>query len=349
MAPKPVFVALGDIHLTNYIWTRHRSITGDAPLGFKAFIDHGIRLHVPIVIVGDLFDSIEPDSSDVELFRTEMDRCRDAKVAVYAIQGNHDKRATPWYTAIHSHVLHVGDGTPFQLGPFQCQAFDYAPKDTISASIAKIVPKTTIVFLHQYCRQYMPISKSWNFDLDLISVPLIIMGDIHAHWSCQTKSGFAYYTGASHARDITQGGPKRCLMVDEELGVHPLLLPSRSIERHTFLTKQAITDFAAIYRAPESPLQPVCQLSYTLDLVEDVVALKRLLSQLGVHTLDDPIADGYTEQVNIDTLDVPTPQELLARILAEPALGLGIELLDPLADASQTIRSARERFIARLA
>ena len=95
MSSTPLLLAAGDIHLDHWIWRRHRTITGDAQLGFDQLIELALRYRCPLVIVGDLFDTVDPDSSLVSYFRQCMDRLQRESIACYAIQGNHDRRPIP--------------------------------------------------------------------------------------------------------------------------------------------------------------------------------------------------------------------------------------------------------------
>ncbi len=119
------FLALGDLHLDTAIWRKHRQVTGDPQAALRCLVDLAAELKVPMVLLGDIFDVSDPESSLVQFFRSEMERAHAAGVPVYCIQGNHDKRTVPWYTACSPYPVHVGDGKPVAINGVSCIGYDY--------------------------------------------------------------------------------------------------------------------------------------------------------------------------------------------------------------------------------
>lgn len=235
---KPIISCLGDIHLSQHIWTRFPHIQNDSSVGFDAFIDGAIEIGAPIMIAGDLFDVAKPTPDLVEICRAGFDRCADARVPVYVIQGNHDKQPTPWVKAIHEHPIYVGDGKPFRLGSHTAIASDYRLMDDIRQFIQDIPDGVEIVFLHQAAKQALAFDGAWNCDLEWLppSVRVCILGDIHKPLNMPLSGGrMAYYTGAGHARDITQTDPKSFLVLHDDLSISRRPLPSREIRKFTVI------------------------------------------------------------------------------------------------------------------
>lgn len=228
------FLALGDIHLDPVIWRRLKAVTGDAEVAFKSFIDLGLQLNIPLVIVGDLFDVVNPPSEMTKVFREQMDRCQTAGVPVYAIQGNHDKTVPPWYNALHDWPIHIGDGKPVVISGLSCCGLDYKLKPEFKASLEQLPDGIDVLFIHQAVRQALSFDGAWNADLADIpqSIKLVVMGDIHTQTEYALGSGGrALYTGSSHARDMEQRGPKSCTLVKSDLTTERLQLVVRDIER----------------------------------------------------------------------------------------------------------------------
>lgn len=315
------FVAIGDIHLDPFIWKRHRHITGDAVVGFSSSVDHAINLGVPFVMVGDIFDTVDPPPAMIKQFRTQIDRLATAGLRCYGIQGNHDKRPTPWYQAVHDWPIHIGDGVPVEIGGLRCRGFDYATRDSIQESLVNLSDPTDCLFIHQAVRQYLGFEGAWNTDLAWVPevVRMVVMGDIHACWETEIRPGVtAYYTGSTHPRDISQVGPKSVLVVNRDLTVRRAVIPSRPITRiRAEATDQLDLALQWVTAADRTVLPPVCFLSVTPDLQRD----RRYLDLVKIEdaiVIVDHIQDGVaTVETPIDQL--VSPEEGLRRMLSLPA------------------------------
>ena len=208
----PLFNAIGDAHIAETIWTKRAQVTGDAYLAFSRAVDVSLTYRVPTILLGDVFDTVNPTTNDVEFCRQQMSRLQQAGLPVYYLQGNHDQRPKPWLKAIHEHPQYVGDGRPFQLDGLTIRAFDYAQHDRIQATLANLQMETVpdILLLHQAVRQALNFQGAWNCDLDWVhpEVRLTIMGDIHTPWSGKTAGGRAHYTDALHPRADEEFGRK---------------------------------------------------------------------------------------------------------------------------------------------
>ncbi len=370
-------VVLGDIHLADLIWHRHRQITGDARIAFTSFIDIAIQLSVPAVIAGDLFDVSDPPSSLVQFFRSEMERAHQAGIPVYAIQGNHDKRAVPWYVACSPYPIHFGDGKPIAINGINVVGFDYTGRDEIQAQLAQLVvnmvqyeehqmpeEKPRILFLHQAVKQALKFEGAYNCDLDWVpsDIPLTILGDIHKTMRMPMEHGEAWYTGASHARNIDEAGTKFCLGITKDLKVEPIEIDHRRILKAVWPSETDVAyqfpevvkwaTAAAAESIPELP--PVVWLR-AVDVHAGIISdLKHALSKIpGVILIEDPLVEGEVTdlaRVTIDTSDLPSVPELLARIIdpkeARFTFQLITDLLDPTADIQERLAAQKARFMA---
>jgi hypothetical protein len=360
----PAFVCLGDIHLDSIIWRRYRQIAMDAFVGFTSFIDTGIRLHLPIVILGDLFDSVDPDPELVRYFRREMDKCEAAGCPVFAIQGNHDKRPIPWYCALHTWPRHVGDGRPLMIGGLMVRGYDYAPFASIKESLedlGRADSKPQVLFLHQAARQALDIEGAWNCDLEWVpkEVPLIMMGDIHTQTEYRVRENqMAYYTGPSHARDISQIGPKTCCLVHQDLSVVRLPITYREIKKFLILTPDdlpLVRKWLEFVLSTPQVLKPVAWIHYAGASHPECMRLAIEHDEVAITVLE-PAKEGSQTKGEADT-PVMTVGELLSKEslvakLADPekepeVYSLVLELTKT-QNVNEAITAARERFHAGL-
>lgn len=358
---RPAFLALGDLHLKPHIWSSHRQVVGDAFVGFTSFIDLALELFLPVVLVGDIFDSVKLDPVVTHFFRKEMDRCAGEGLPVYAIQGNHDKQHTPWYTALHDHVQHIGDGQPVDIGGVICRGLDYALKDQIHAQLADISQQELpqCLFLHQATRQALKFEGRWNCDLQAVpeGIPLIVMGDIHREWHQTVRPGQeAYYTGPLCAQDISQVGPKTCMMIHQDLTIERLPIAYREIQRFRFtapdLVRQANDWLETLDKEPVLP--PVAYVEHTPDVG---VALIELAEQWDGKAIVIGEQFASPEELELSTDDdrqtvdeVISVDELLTRLIdpeEEPeAFQLVLDLINRVGEESivDIINTHRDKF-----
>ena len=372
------FLALGDVHLDDLIWRNHREITGDARVAFSSFVDLGIALSVPLVIVGDLFDTVDPPPALVEFFRLEMERCKAAGVQVYALQGNLDKRPVPWYTAASDWPIHIGQGRQTLIGTtagtLKVVGFDYSAHDDIQAKLANLAAQINeeaargcvlaeVVFLHQALKQALKFQGAWNCDLDWVppAVPLVVLGDLHRVAKVDHKRQ-AWYTGSSHARNIEEIGPKSCLAVHTDLTVEQIPIDYRDFRVFTFVPDApgaaqlpTVRDWIrqAMTNAVAEVLPPVVWVYHTEDQAISVAALQEEFVGSQVIIVSDPMSSAVTATAQAVTNDLPGMPDMLARHIdptANPgAYNLAMALVDPTADQRTVLAERREAFKAMFA
>lgn len=352
---RPAFLAIGDLHLDPFIWRRYRQVNGDAFYGLANCVQLAIDRQLPLVLVGDVFDTVDPEPQVIRFFREQMDRCEAEVVRVYTLQGNHDRRPVPWTSAVHDWPVYIGDGRHVDIGGVRCRAFDYDTRDNIQQRLVQLDDRPRVLFLHQAVRQALRFEGQWNCDLEWVpeDIPLTIMGDIHSEWQQQFRTGqLAYYTGATHARDISQRGPKSCLQVHDDLQVDRLPIDSRSIELLTVMSDAQVADALgwldqAIARQPR--LIPTLFIKHTSSQTANCAQLGA--QYMGRAFVLSELIEEDEAQVATQLLDDPallSPDQLL-RTLIDPAREpLAYQLASELAwSADQpvdVIRNRREHF-----
>ena len=353
--PKPIAVALGDIHLDTLIWTKLSGVTGDAFVGYKAFLAVAQRLHVPAVIVGDLFDVARPVPKLVRFHRECMDACAASKTPVYFIQGNHDKQqGAGWAAATHDWPVYIGDGQPFDLNGIQATGLDYAPIDEIEPQVRRV--KTPLLFMHQAVKQALGFENAWNCDLEWVPecVKLTVLGDIHKPYDMRTGSDLpACYTGPGHARDIDEIGPKSVIVINDDLTYERVPIPSRQIKKFTVKT---VKDVENAFRwmelaKPEGELRPLLWVAHTAEMAAEVSRLRSKcitdgLVLFNAERLIDGLEEAATAKVLFDDEADVSPQAMLRKIVdpeKDKALfGFVAELIDENIPLLDTIAKRKE-------
>lgn len=280
----------GDLHVTPYIWSGQRHVRGDAEFGFDRVIDQAIELYdsgriKALCLLGDLFDTVNPPTGCIQHVRRGIDRLQQSGCRLLFIDGNHDKRPTPWLTAIHSHPEWVGDGQPFDFEGLTIAGLDYQEFDQVGEFVQNLGDEVDVLLLHQTIRQYMDIAGAWEVDLSDIgsNVRRVICGHVHDVWETQFGDDqWAYYTGSTHARAIDQLYPKSSLLLNRDLSVERLPLPSRQLLNLPLSVAEEI-DKAYDWLdglGDQQPLPPLIRLVFPRSLSE---AMKLHLQTLTAH------------------------------------------------------------------
>lgn len=331
--PKPAFMAMGDLHLDTRIWKGYPSIAGDACLAFSEVVNRAMEWGVPLVLLGDVFDTQAVSTELVQFFRREMDRCQEEGLSVYFIQGNHDRRDPPWCSAIHDHPVYIGDGVPVTIGGVSCVGFDYAVKDVIHnrlETLYSLDPCPPVVFLHQALHEALRIEGAWNCDLDWINpaVRLVVLGDIHKEMEFVHRGMRAVYTGVSHLRELPQRGPHACLLVNDDLSYVRIPLTYRPVEKFSLYLYEDVERLeqwldAAVSKG--SALTPLSWVFHTSEFNTEVARLRVKFAGRAI-VVDDVIAsaedlrlvDQEIEQENTPddvSAELPSAEELLRQVL----------------------------------
>lgn len=382
MSSEPAFVALGDIHLDHLIWRRHRDITGDATLGLQQALDHAIRLNVPLVLLGDIFDTSDPDPSLVQVFRQTVERATTHGIKVFAIQGNHDRRRTPWYQAISGDVINIGDGSPQVINGVPVVGFDFNHLEAIQESLADLSvrimamdPRPQILCLHQAVRQYLNIEGAWNCDLEWVprEIQMVIMGDIHKPLQLQFHqgAGTALYTGSGHARGIDEFEPRSVLVMNRDLSFTRAPIYQRPMdvlvvtqESDPAVTLATLDQFlqqaqAANAAAGAMALRPLLWVRFTEGATELLTRVQARLQGLPEDQRPIVVEDALVGKVTIegqpiiDVSGMPSLSEILGTLVDRQADPEAFELASSLLavkaskDVLPTIRSNYDRFVAR--
>ena len=355
------FVALGDIHLSDYIWRDLPDIRGDAELGLRNLVDQAIRLNVPAVIVGDLYDRAEQrDAGSIRIFDTQMARLKAAGLPCYAIQGNHDKRSIPWY-ALNPHVRHIGDGQPVEINGVACRGLDYALHDTIRERLGNLgldgeLPE--VLFLHQAVRQALKFDGAWNCDLEWVpeGIPLVVMGDIHREWEMTFRPGQrALYTGSGCPRNRDEFGPRTILGVRRNLEWDRLPVPTRAM-RHLVWSSEApgeVAQWVATNRAvihEDLTLAPLLKVTCLDSQAQEIHQALREFT--GLHLDIEQVPDlKALKALELSLPDLPSRSELLGRVIQGPgrdtARRLAQELLETQGSQADVLLAHRTQFYAR--
>lgn len=293
----PLCVVVGDAHLSNLIWTKLRQVNGDAFYGFTQVTEFVLSKKLPLILAGDLFDTVDPDSSEVKFFREQIDLFQKENIPVYAFQGNHDNRMVPWYSAIHGWLKHVGDGIPFKIGNVTCAAWDYMLKEQLEERLAHLDPSVELLFLHQAAKQIILFDRAWNVDLSCLpsSIRMVVLGDIHLPVDIPGLPFKALYTGATHARNSAQFEPKSFPVIYDDLQSYTRIpLKTRQVFMKSIVSIGLLEELQKFLESPnDTPLPKLIKIDAHMDFITVIEDLERrytdslfFINPLSVYRLD---------------------------------------------------------------
>lgn len=355
MPSEIAFLALGDIHLDSCTWRKVKAVYGDGFRALESMAETAKSLNVPIVLVGDVFDVVNPPTEIVSQFRQIMATCRKAGIKVYAIQGNHDKTSPPWYSAVDDWPIHIGDGKPVDINGISCLGFDYAIKDDITYYVKNVYKPADCLFLHQAVKQVLDFDGAWNLDLNEVPklFKLIIMGDIHKTYEFDLGHVKAYYTGASHARSLDEIGGKSCIAVHRDITISRIPIAYREIKTFSVTDDDSLNELEAWLNSvnPEYPI--LLPLAWVYSVPEFVVAASNLQTKFQDKIIYvQPVVDGESAKRIKLSADkgVTSLVDLLSRVVnadVDPELhSLCLQLLDKGADPMDVLGRFYDRFKA---
>jgi hypothetical protein len=106
MSVKPLLVLTSDWHLSPFSWKKHPNVHRDSYYSLQQIVDLCIKLNVPLIAAGDLFDIKQPPSESVVFCFEQMKRLERVGLPVYYVQGQHELSEIPWMS-LCSNAVHI--------------------------------------------------------------------------------------------------------------------------------------------------------------------------------------------------------------------------------------------------
>lgn len=201
--PKPIMVLSSDWHISPYSWKKHPKIQKDSYYSLQQIVDLAIKLNVPLIGAGDLFDIKNPPSDSVIFCVKQMQRLAKVNLPVYYVQGQHELSENPWMNlcenAVHIDSFKAGPG----LTEFEIKGLRVVGQD-IEFSAAS--------FLNQ-CRAFYEKANNSKYDL-------YVTHQVWADFIQKRDESFMFknatfakiiYTGDMHKTDVLTVNGTKCL------------------------------------------------------------------------------------------------------------------------------------------
>lgn len=353
-------VIVGDPHLAERTWANHRELTGDSMYSFWQMLEMAKHRSLPVILLGDIFDSKSVSSSVLQFFCGCMDDLQAHNIPVYYIQGNHDLVHPPW-PAVHSWPIYV-HGSMFVLqdpetgNKLNCYGLDWAPVANYARQLAEIPMGVDVLFTHQAWLEFGKMGSSITAECVMLPRSItVITGDLHIATACNGKAANGdpvqlISPGALCMQAINEPQQHfvyRLQKLDITSGVTvvPMALHTRKVYEFVCTTQadfdNSVAEIARLQAAakqPQTPYNitaPIVRITYPMTISDDAyVRLQAAAERSGVHLFTNPqleavaVSELETEAVLAPTL--LTLADAIAMLTAEPqeARALAAQLLN---------------------
>jgi hypothetical protein len=339
VSAKPILVVSADWHLMPGAWKRHPGLEGDAYFSLQQIGDLCRSLQVPLLGLGDLYDSNTPDSRSVLEAVTILDHMG---TPFYYISGDHDLADPPWFVAV-KRGLWIHNRT-VEVGGFRLYGLDFAPAKQ-SRRWLQSVPSGSILATHQKWKDLVPelTNDALSFS-DLPTACTVLTGDAHIARIGAFIAGDGTYgqyvsPGPICAQSLKESSEKSVYVMDEKGGFHPYLLKTRKMLRYNLSTQEQLEQFFQISDdvlfgpvpgLPESMSKPLIEVRYSDTLVE---AYDRLTERLRGRCFLDLVS--ISQAYELPTAD--TTQSPESMITSDLVARFGLSPAEALADAAKAL------------
>ncbi len=211
-----MFVQSSDWHLSNYIWADRPLIFGDSFRAAQQIVDYAIIQEVPLLILGDLFNTKRPEPEAVACFTNLMDQMERSRVPVYVTQGQHElNRGSVIWAEIHGWPQHM-NRRGFEIAGRKFWGLDWLPRGELQEALREIPADVEFLCCHQVWEEFMGSMCATDGSINEIpaNVRFVLTGDFHAHRIIQVGNKTVVSTGSTHLRAINEEYPKRIFIYD---------------------------------------------------------------------------------------------------------------------------------------
>jgi hypothetical protein len=339
-----MFVFAADTHLSSTVWIDRPDIANDSFFAFEQVVDEAISRKVPLVLGGDVLDKRRPDSATMLVVCTQMQRCQDAGIPVYYVQGQHELDRQTCWLSIHPWPVHLHKKQVI-IGGHKVAGIDWLPVGELQAALDEIPADTEILVCHAVWEDFMGgVGRHDGKFADVPHVRVLLTGDFHENRVefATGKSGQAVTVvspGSTHMRKIDEQVAKYCYLIRDH-DVLPLALKTRGFVDITINTPEELAAVSSGLRGgitigPESDprLPPLVRVTYYDDIPE---VMPRVIAAMGseaclfwrrrsravtmeVEARDLPtnVVESLTSAVLVTTYD-PRVQQRAAGLLNSP-------------------------------
>ena len=309
----PFLVIASDLHLRPQTWVKHPELRGDAYCALQQIVDLCLQRGLPLLLLGDIFDSARPDSQSVQFFVEQMQRLHAANLHVAYVQGNHDYATPPWPdVAKLKHLNRQLD----HIGPCLFYGLDYTTDP--AAAFQQIPEAANVLVAHQAWAEIQSVGHTDAKAPDLpANIRIVLTGDYHMTglYTGTNSAGLPVTflsPGSTCLQALNEPPDKYCYLMSwtydrPEFELHQL--KSRPLFRMRVATADELDATCASLRSPPTQQlvpaeisRPIARVQYRDDLPD---AFERLVTAAGDNWHLFPEPQRVVEDVVIDMTVTP--------------------------------------------
>jgi DNA repair exonuclease SbcCD nuclease subunit len=268
---KLLFAA--DLHMDPLIWRNLPNVLNDSHDSWKQIVKQAIERKVDAVILGgDVFDR-HPPSETVRCFLEGVWKLKHAQIPILAIQGQHGRSHKLAWSSLDPYVQDL-DAATFVTVPlnataterdFRIAGIDNLPPAQLKERLSALKPEVNVLVVHQMIRGMVPSfggREIWDMDPDWVPnhVKLVLAGDYHSPVARTFKGIKFKYNGSTVTRSIDEPDEKFFHIVDDDFGIEPVKLSTRTIKRYLLMSDTDVEEVGKVLA--ELPLLPDGAVAY---------------------------------------------------------------------------------------
>lgn len=221
-------------------------------------IERGVDL---LLVAGDLFDTKDPDPTDIESFTTEVEKMSQAGIRTFVIPGNHDEagRNSVW-TSLQAEGLYVFTepkwhaeiiedlgtaitGIAFDRGGHHRRAFDGFPETPDAVNI--VLTHASYELFEGQVERYHPFSAQ---EIEAVSADYVALGHYHSRSTIGGKAacypgspeGISFDQAETGSRSVIIGRIEDGSTALEEVEINTRAMKSAEIDCTTYDSETSI-------------------------------------------------------------------------------------------------------------
>lgn len=322
MLKQPICAFTGDNHLRPVTWVKHPTLYGDAYASFRQIVEQCVARRLPLVLLGDLFDSTRPDSHSVGTYLWAVSLMQESNLPVYYIEGNHDVADPPW-ASLSAWARPVGQ---FSLRGVPTYGLSFTSSSLLPDALAAIPAGTNILLSHQ---SWLEIQRVGHTDGQFGMIPrglTMLVADYHV---CGTYTGkaangedvIAYSPGSTAMQALNEPPDKYFGILFDDLSVEWVPLETRPVISVVCNTVDELEDLVARIpdriqvAVPVNPdiRKPILRVRYNDTIPE---AYTRLMAVAGdrYHVFLEPQRQVTTQVIDVEAVPQTAFQSLVTAI-----------------------------------
>jgi hypothetical protein len=273
---KQLAVVAADTHLRPYTWVAHPGIAGDAYDSWHQLVEYACFYRLPLILLGDIFDSPTPDPLSVEHWLDGLDKLAEHNLKLFYVQGNHEgvpNGMPAWASlsraknavSLHNKVI-MFDGVPIT-------GMDFQRSNTI-AEVAAGLPDAEICCVHQAWAEVQRVGSTHGSIANLLGkFKLVMTGDYHVRLNTQVPAGRnqvrIHSPGSTALQSLAESDDKFATLLgfrDGELVLEDLALKTRDLYKFEIGTEEDIDRIAAVTLVRTCDKMPIVKIKYAASI-----------------------------------------------------------------------------------